>query len=58
MGGEVQVVEVSEKTGLGVDNLLDAILLQAEILELKADFNTKGSGRILEVKLEKLSSIK
>ena len=53
MGGEVQVVEVSAKTGLGIDNLLDAILLQAEILELKADFNTKGSGRILEVKLEK-----
>src|SRR5262249_2191704 len=35
-GGEAQFVEVSAKTGKGIDNLLEAILLRAEVLELKA----------------------
>nr|MBO8919002.1 hypothetical protein [Proteus mirabilis] len=35
-GGETQFIHVSAKQGLGIDELLDAILLQAEVLELKA----------------------
>lgn len=52
-GGDTQFVEVSAKTGQGIDDLLEAILLLAEVLELKAP--TKGSARaiVLESRLEK-----
>ena len=52
-GGDTQFVPVSAKTGQGIDDLLEAILLQAELLELKAP--TKGSARgvVLEARLDK-----
>ncbi|MFI3255950.1 MAG: translation initiation factor IF-2 N-terminal domain-containing protein, partial [Psittacicella sp.] len=43
-GGDVQVVEISAKTGLGIDELLDAITLQSEMLELKASKVGPASG--------------
>ncbi len=52
-GGEVQFVEVSAKTGDGVDNLLDSILLQAEVLELKAPVSGRASGVVIESALDK-----
>lgn len=52
MSGEVQDVEVSAKTGLGLDNLLEAIALQAEILELRANPNRAASGAVIEAKLD------
>jgi len=53
LGGDSIFVEVSAKTGQGIDNLLDAILLQAEILELKAPINTSAKGIIVEGRLDK-----
>jgi translation initiation factor IF-2 len=53
LGGDSMFVEVSAKTGQGIDNLLDAILLQAEILELKASINTPAKGIIVEGRLDK-----
>ncbi|MDH2326843.1 translation initiation factor IF-2 [Cereibacter sp. SYSU M97828] len=52
MSGEVQDVEVSAKTGAGLDNLLEAIALQAEILELKANPNRSAQGAVIEAKLD------
>ncbi len=52
MSGEVQDVEVSAITGQGLDELLDAIALQAEILELKANPNRAASGAVIEAKLD------
>jgi len=52
-GGDCQFVEVSAKTGQGIDGLLDAILLQAEVLELKAAHDIPATGVVLESKLEK-----
>ncbi|MDV7272325.1 translation initiation factor IF-2 [Thioclava sp. A2] len=52
MGGEVQTVEVSAKTRKGLDNLLEAIALQAEILELKANPNRAAQGAVIEAKLD------
>jgi len=52
-GGEQIFVEVSAKSGAGVDNLLDAILLQAEVLELKADAKRKARGVVIESRLDK-----
>ena len=53
MGGEVQFVNVSAKTGEGVDELLDAILLQAEMLELTAVVEGMASGVVIESRLDK-----
>ncbi len=53
LGGDSMFVEVSAITGQGIDNLLDAILLQAEILELKAPINTSAKGIIVEGRLDK-----
>ena len=50
-GGDCQFVEVSAKTGQGIDGLLDAILLQAEVLELKAAHDIPATGVVLESKL-------
>jgi translation initiation factor IF-2 len=52
-GGENMFVGVSSKTGQGVDALLDAILLQAEVLELKAVVDGPARGVILESRLDK-----
>ncbi|MER5170675.1 translation initiation factor IF-2 [Thioclava sp. GXIMD2076] len=52
MGGDVQTVEVSAKSGKGLDTLLDAIALQAEILELKANPNRQAQGAVIEAKLD------
>jgi translation initiation factor IF-2 len=52
MSGDVQDVEVSAKTGLGLDNLLEAIALQAEILELKANPNRAAQGAVIEAQLD------
>ncbi len=52
-GGDTQFVELSAKTGAGVDNLLDSILLQAEVLELKASAEGRASGVVIESSLDK-----
>jgi translation initiation factor IF-2 len=52
-GGDTQFVELSAKTGAGVDNLLDSILLQAEVLELKASQTGRASGVVIESSLDK-----
>jgi len=52
-GGQTVVIPVSAKEGTGVDKLLDMILLQAQLQELKADFTQDGKGYILESKLER-----
>ncbi|MGQ0611875.1 MAG: translation initiation factor IF-2 [Paracoccaceae bacterium] len=52
MSGEVQDVEVSAKTGQGLDDLLEAIALQAEILELKANPNRAAQAAVIEAKLD------
>jgi len=53
MGGDVLDVEVSAKTKLGLDKLEEALLLQAEILDLKANPDRPGSGTVVEAKLER-----
>ena len=52
MSGDVQDVEVSALTGLGLDELLEASALQAEILELKANPNRFAEGAVIEAKLD------
>ncbi len=52
-GGDVQVVPVSSHTGEGVEELLDALILQAEILELKAPVDTPARGSVVESSVEK-----
>ncbi|KQI70047.1 translation initiation factor IF-2 [Loktanella sp. 3ANDIMAR09] len=52
MSGDVQDVEVSAQTGQGLDNLLDAIALQAEILELKANPDRAAMGAVIEAQLD------
>lgn len=52
-GGQTVVVPVSAKVGTGIDQLLDMILLQAQMQELKANYTQDGKGYILESKLER-----
>ena len=52
MSGDVQDVEVSAHTGQGIDELLEAIALQAELLELKANPDRPASGAVIEAKLD------
>ena len=52
-GGETIVVPVSAKTGMGVDELLEMILLQADVMQLRANPNRLGRGIIVEAKLDK-----
>ena len=52
-GGDVQAAEVSAKTGEGIDELLDKVILQSEIMELHANPNREASGVIIESRLEK-----
>ena len=51
-GGDTQYVKISAKQGLGIDDLLDAILLQAEVLELKAPQETRAEGKIIESRVD------
>ena len=52
-GGDTMFRAVSAKTGQGIDDLLEAVLLQAEILELKAPKNTPAKGLVIEGRLDK-----
>jgi translation initiation factor IF-2 len=52
-GGESPFIAVSAKTGEGIDNLLENVLLQAEVLELKAPVSTLAKGLVIEAKLDK-----
>jgi translation initiation factor IF-2 len=53
MGGDVQAVEVSATKGLNLDKLEEAILLQAELLDLKANAERSAEGAVVEAKLDK-----
>ncbi len=53
VGGDVLAIEVSAKTKTGLDKLEEAILLQAELLELTANPNRSGEGVVVEAKLER-----
>ncbi len=53
LGGDVQFVPVSAKTGQGVAELLDAILLQSEVMELKAASSGRATGTVVEASLDK-----
>ncbi|MBD8637593.1 MULTISPECIES: translation initiation factor IF-2 [unclassified Stenotrophomonas] len=52
-GGDIQMVEISAKAGLGIDDLLEAISVQAELLELKAVSDGRASGVVIESSLDK-----
>ncbi|WP_349572798.1 translation initiation factor IF-2 [Azotobacter salinestris] len=52
-GGDTQFVHVSAKAGTGIDELLEAVLLQAEVLELKATPSAPGRGVVIESRLDK-----
>ena len=52
-GGDTMLVPVSAKTGEGIDNLLDSLLVQAEVLELKAPQEGPGQGIVIESRLDK-----
>jgi translation initiation factor IF-2 len=52
-GGETQFVEVSAKTGQGIDKLLESIQLQSEVLELKAPVHAPAKGVVIESRLDK-----
>ena len=53
MGGDIQSVELSALTKKGIDNLIEAILLQADLLELKANPDRSAEGFVIEAKLDK-----
>jgi translation initiation factor IF-2 len=52
-GGDAPFVQVSSKTGMGIDTLLEQVLLQAEVLELKAPVETLAKGLVIEAQLDK-----
>jgi len=52
-GGKIQGVEISAKNGMGIDDLLQSILVEAEVLELKANQDTKARGTVIDSKLDK-----
>ena len=52
-GGETEVCKISAKTGEGIDDLLETVLLTAEMQELKANPNRAGKGCVLEARLDK-----
>ncbi len=52
LSGDTLMVEISAKTKLNLDKLIEAIILQAEILDLKTDFETKATGIVLESKID------
>ncbi|HPC36193.1 MAG TPA: translation initiation factor IF-2 [Candidatus Marinimicrobia bacterium] len=52
-GGKVQTAEISAKTGQGIDHLLELILLEAEMLELKTNYETLAKGVVIESSIDK-----
>ncbi|MBR5062981.1 MAG: translation initiation factor IF-2, partial [Prevotella sp.] len=52
-GGKYQCQEISAKKGMGVNDLLEKVLLEAEMLDLKANPNRKGTGSVIESSLDK-----
>lgn len=52
-GGKYQCVQISAKSGINIDELLEKILLEAEVLELKANPNRKARGTVIESQLDK-----
>ena len=52
LSGDTLMVEISAKTKLNLDKLIEAIILQAEILDLKTDFESKATGTVLESKID------
>ena len=56
-GGDVMFVNISAKTGMGIDDLLERILLISEISELKANPNRYASGTVIESKIDKSSGV-
>ena len=52
LSGDTLMIEISAKTKLNIDKLLEAIILQAEILDLKTDFDSKATGVVLESKID------
>jgi len=52
-GGDTIVCEISAKTGMGVDNLLEMVALSAEMRELKANPNRRAKGTVIEARLDK-----
>ena len=52
LSGDTLMVEISAKTKLNLDKLIEAITLQAEILDLKTDFESKATGTVLESKID------
>ncbi len=52
LSGDTLMVEISAKTKLNIDKLIEAIILQAEILDLKTDFESKATGIVLESKID------
>ena len=52
LSGDTLMVEISAKTKLNIDKLVEAIILQAEILDLKTDFDSKATGVVLESKID------
>jgi len=52
-GGNVQFIDISAKEGTNIDNLLDAVLLEAEVLELKAPVDAPAHGVVIEARLDR-----
>ena len=52
-GGKIQAIPISAKTGEGIDNLLSSILIESEMLELKANYETLARGTVIDSKLDK-----
>ncbi|MGZ8159776.1 MAG: translation initiation factor IF-2 [Methylobacter sp.] len=52
-GGDVQFLKISAKTGAGIDDLIEALIVQTEILELKAPIEGAASGIVIESRLDK-----
>jgi len=52
-GGKIQSAEISAKTGLGIPELLDKIILESEVMDLKAVIETPAKGTVIESKLDK-----
>ena len=52
-GGDTIICPISAKTGLGLDNLLEMVVLTAEVQELKANPNRRGKGTVIEARLDK-----
>ena len=52
-GGDTVICPISAKTGMGLDDLLEMVIVSAEVLELKANPNRRGKGTVIEARLDK-----